>query len=137
MAGVVGSTAWVLTLTVDANQYADDFPCYHTILLVQSLKFCDQLHIGAFETWWRHDIAAMLFTTLFTAETQPVRGHTEPVRQRAQFFLRRNGFADQPFARRMHRNRTTRKAHVEFPQQAASGFRESIRHFAVPAAGVR
>lgn len=105
-----------LLLAIDAHEHPYHFARDHLIVFIKPLQIRNQLDIRRVKA--RRWVAPRHRLRIFTAaKTQPFGGYAQPLRQGAQLFLRRNRFADQPFARRMHSDGSAGETYVEFPRK--------------------
>jgi hypothetical protein len=70
---------------------------------------------------------AWSFRRLVSAEAQPFCRHAKPLRERAQFFLGRDCFTQEPFTRCVDGNRRSVETDIEFPCQLGWAVRGVVR----------
>ena len=102
-------------LQVGAYHHADKFARKLTMVVVEAVQIGDQSDVGwleAREVHWRlrHRAAG-------AAEAQPFGRHTQPRRHRAQLFLGRDRFSNQPFAGGMNGDRAAVETQIELSGQ--------------------
>ena len=103
-------------MAVEPDQHADEFARDRLMVIVEALQVGNQLDVRRLETYRR---AGRFHTALRfgAAKAQPFGRDAEPLRERAQLFLRWNSFTHQPFPCGMDGDGTAFKADIEFPSQ--------------------
>jgi hypothetical protein len=118
-----------LLASVGVDKHADyrmhDMP----VLLVKPLQIFNDRQV-----FWLNAIVQIRRLSTFpirfiSAKAKPFGGHAEPLRERAQFFLGRNCFADDPLAGRVNGDRRTVETDIEFARQLGWTVRGIIRTF--------